>query len=116
MRQFKLPELKNQEISLSFIPLFSAQIPYYSPLNLRQNIELWLQENLEHVQAPRLVRALSSDARVDSGVRAQASLLLASWMRIVSPAPGAAQARVSEFSVYFSFITNILEYFKSILN
>ena len=47
-----------------------------------------LKENLDHNQAPRLVRQLSCDARVDSGVRHQASLLLTRWMRIVSPASG----------------------------
>ena len=44
-----------------------------------------LKENLDHNQAPRLVRQLSSDARVDSGVRHQAGLLLTRWMSIVSP-------------------------------
>jgi len=48
-----------------------------------------LKENLDHNQAPRLVRQLSSDARVDSGVRQQAGLLLTRWMSIVSPAPEA---------------------------
>ena len=52
-----------------------------------------LKENLDHNQAPRLVRQLSSDARVDSGVRHQAGLLLTRWMSIVSPAPETAPMR-----------------------
>ena len=44
-----------------------------------------LKENLDQNQAPKLVRQLSVDARVDSGVRHQATLLLSSWMSVVSP-------------------------------
>ena len=45
-----------------------------------------LKENLDHNQAPRLVRQLSADARVDSGVRQTAQQLLARWMSVVSAA------------------------------
>ena len=44
-----------------------------------------LKENLDVNQAPRLIRQLSSDTRVDSDVRSHASQLLTRWMSVVSP-------------------------------
>ena len=43
-----------------------------------------LKENADQNQAPKLVRQLSLDARVDSGVRHLSSQLFNSWMSIVS--------------------------------
>ena len=65
------------------------QLFYLCPISATR-----LKENLDQNQAPKLVRQLSVDARVDSGVRHHAAQLLSRWMSVVShqPSPQGGQA------------------------
>merc|ERR1711874_816734 len=46
-----------------------------------------LKENVEQNQAPKLIRQLSCDLRVDQKVRLQADEVLKRWMAVVSVVP-----------------------------
>lgn len=47
-----------------------------------------LKENVEVNQAPKLIRQLSCDPRVDATVKRTASQVLTAWMAVVSPTTG----------------------------